>query len=364
MIDFIDLKYQQSLIEDELMKRIGKVLGDVSFIKGEEVRELEQQLERFTGASHCIAVGNGTDALQIALMALGVGPGDEVIVPAFSFIATAEAVAILGAKPVYVDVDKYNFNLNSDLVESVVSEKAKAIIAVSLFGQCADFDSINEVAGKYDLAVIEDGAQSFGARYKGKNSCNLSSIATTSFFPSKPLGCYGDGGAIFTSDEEMAKYMRSIANHGQEKRYHHTRVGVNSRLDTLQAAVLLAKLSIFDKEVVHRKEAGAYYTQLLKDRAEIVTPHIEGYSDSVFAQYTIQVERRDRIRSRLNELGVPTAIHYPLPLNKQPAIEDKDSRVPVSEYLSSHVISLPMHGHINKDVQESVVEQLLSAVNE
>ena len=345
------------------MIRIKKVLSSARFIKGEEVNELEGRLKEFVGINHCIAVGNGTDALQIALMALGIKAGDEVIVPAFSFVATAEAAAILGAKVVYVDVDKKNYNIDASLIEEKINERTRAIIAVSLFGQCADYDEINRLAGKYNIPVIEDAAQSFGARYKGRLSCNLTTIATTSFFPTKPLGCYGDGGAVFTNDDEMGEKIRSIANHGQERRYHHVRIGMNSRLDSMQAAVLLAKMEIFEGEVVSRREAGEYYSHLL-GAVGIKTPYIENYNRSVYAQYTVQIKNRSKVQQSLRDAGIPTAIHYPLPLNKQPAVCDSNAYVPVSELLSEQVLSLPMHAHIKKDIQGFICKQLLSAVND
>jgi len=263
-MEFIDLKAQYIALKADIEARIARVLDHGRYILGPEVAELEEQLASFTGAEHCISVANGTDALQIALMALGVGPGDEVITPGFSYIATAETVALLGARPVYVDIDASSYNIDPGLIEAAITPRTRAIIPVSLYGQCADFDAINAVAARYDLPVIEDGAQSFGASYKGRKSCNLSLIGCTSFFPSKPLGCYGDGGAIFTSDPELAKVMRQIARHGQERRYHHARVGINSRLDTVQAAVLLGKLAVFDDEMARRQVIAARYsTQLL-----------------------------------------------------------------------------------------------------
>ncbi len=246
MIDFIDLKAQQNRIKDKIDAGIQSVLTHGQYILGPEVAELEEKLAAYAGVKYCITCANGTDALQIAQMAFGIGPGDEVITPGFTYIATAETVALLGAKPVYVDVNPKTYNLDVEKLEAAITPRTKAIIPVSLYGQCADFDAINAIAAKYGIPVIEDAAQSFGATYKGRKSCNLSTVACTSFFPSKPLGCYGDGGAIFTNDEELAKVIRQIARHGQDRRYHHIRVGVNSRLDTIQAAILLPKLEIFD----------------------------------------------------------------------------------------------------------------------
>ena len=262
MIEFIDLKTQQARIKSQIDAAIQRVLAHGQYILGPEVAELEEKLAAYTGAKHCITVANGTDALQIAQMALGIGPGDEVVMPGFTYIATAETVALLGAKPVYVDIDPRTYNLDSALLEAAITSRTKAIVPVSLYGQCADFDAINAIAAKYRIPVIEDAAQSFGATYKSRKSCNLSTIACTSFFPSKPLGCYGDGGAIFTNDDELAKVMRQIARHGQDRRYHHVRVGVNSRMDTLQAAILLPKLTLLEEEIQCRQKVADWYGEL------------------------------------------------------------------------------------------------------
>jgi UDP-2-acetamido-2-deoxy-ribo-hexuluronate aminotransferase len=290
-------------------------------------------------------VANGTDALQIALMALGVGPGDEVITPGFTYIATAEAAAVLGARPVYVDIDPGTYNLDPALLEAAITARTKAIIPVSLYGQCADYDAINAIAAKHGVTVIEDAAQSFGATYKGRKSCNLTAIATTSFFPSKPLGCYGDGGAIFTSDEELAKVMRQISRHGQERRYHHVRIGMNSRLDTLQAAILLPKLDILDEELGARQRIAAAYASLLAG-VGVAAPHIEPHNASAWAQYTVRVQDRAKAQQALKDEGIPTAIHYPLPLNKQPAVADEKAKLPHGDLAAEQVISLPMHPYL------------------
>lgn len=347
MIDFIDLKTQQARIKDKIDAGIQRVLAHGQYILGPEVAELEEKLAAFVGAKYCITCANGTDALQIAQMALGIGPGDEVITPGFTYIATAETVALLGAKPVYVDVCARTYNLDPRLLEAAITPRTKAIIPVSLYGQCADFDAINAIAKKYGIPVIEDAAQSFGASYKGRRSCNLSTIACASFFPSKPLGCYGDGGAIFTNDEELAKVLRQIARHGQDRRYHHIRVGVNSRLDTIQAAILLPKLDIFPEELAARLKVAAYYDELLANQ-QIKTPYIEPHNVSVYAQYTVCVENRDDLQQHLKEQGVPTAVHYPIPLNKQPAVFD-EAYLPVGDELSQKVMSLPMHPYLEAD---------------
>ena len=345
MIDFIDLKAQQALIKDKIDAGIQRVLSHGQYILGPEVAELEERLASFVGARHCITVANGTDALQIAQMALGICPGDEVITPGFTYIATAETVALLGAKPVYVDVCPRTYNLDPQLLEAAITPRTKAIIPVSLYGQCADFDAINAIAEKYAIPVIEDAAQSFGATYKGRQSCNLSTIACTSFFPSKPLGCYGDGGAIFTSDDQLAKVLRQIARHGQDRRYHHIRVGVNSRLDTLQAAILLPKLDIFPDELAARLNVAASYDELLA-KLKIKTPFIEPHKVSAYAQYTICVDNRDGLQQHLKAHGIPTAVHYPIPLNKQPAVANQQC-LSVGDKLSQEVMSLPMHPYIN-----------------
>lgn len=357
MIEFIDLKTQQALIKDKIDANIQRVLAHGQYILGPEVAELEEKLAAFVGAKYCISVANGTDALQIAQMALGIGPGDEVITPGFTYIATAETVALLGAKPVYVDVDPRTYNLDPQLLEAAITPRTKAIIPVSLYGQCADYDAINTIAARYGIPVIEDAAQSFGATYKGMRSCNLTTISCTSFFPSKPLGCYGDGGAIFTNDDELARVMRQVARHGQDRRYHHIRVGVNSRLDTLQAAILLPKLEIFEQELEQRQQVGQQYQQLL-EAAGIAPPFVAPENTSAWAQYTVQVDARDRVQETLKAAGIPTAVHYPIPLNKQPAVADNQARLPVGDAIAQRVMSLPMHPYMVIADQEKIVTTL------
>ncbi|MFS2162734.1 DegT/DnrJ/EryC1/StrS family aminotransferase [Variovorax sp. Varisp62] len=359
MIEFIDLKTQQARIKDQIDAAIQRVLAHGQYILGPEVAELEEKLAAYTGARHCITVANGTDALQIAQMALGIGPGDEVITPGFTYIATAETVALLGAKPVYVDIDARTYNLDPALLEAAITPRTKAIVPVSLYGQCADFDAINAIAAKHGIPVIEDAAQSFGATYKGRKSCNLSTIACASFFPSKPLGCYGDGGAIFTNDDELAKVMRQIARHGQDRRYHHVRVGVNSRLDTLQAAVLLAKLEIFDDEIASRQRVAAEYGRLLNGVGVAMTPHVESHSQSAWAQYTVRVSDREALQSRMKQAGVPTVVHYPIPLNQQPAVADEWARLPVGDAVAREVLSLPMHAYLASSEQAAIATALI-----
>lgn len=358
MIEFIDLKAQQDLIKEKIDANIQKVLAHGQYILGPEVTELEEKLAAYVGAKYCISVANGTDALQIAQMAFGIGPGDEVITPGFTYIATAETVALLGAKPVYVDIDPKTYNLDPAKLEAAITSKTKAIIPVSLYGQCADFDTINAIATKYGIPVIEDAAQSFGATYKGRKSCNLSTVACTSFFPSKPLGCYGDGGAIFTNDEELAKVIRQIARHGQDRRYHHIRVGVNSRLDTLQAAILLPKLEILDGEMQARQRVAEIYTKLFNEAGILTTPFIEQHNTSAWAQYTIQVDKRDEVQERLKAQGIPTAVHYPIPLNKQPAVADESAVLPVGDAVAQRVMSLPMHPYLSIEAQEKIARAI------
>ncbi|HJW06133.1 MAG TPA: DegT/DnrJ/EryC1/StrS aminotransferase family protein [Rhodanobacter sp.] len=363
MIDFIDLRTQQARIKDRLDAGIARVLAHGRYILGPEVGELEERLAAYAGVAHCISVGNGTDALQIAQMALGVGPGDEVITPGFTYVATAETVALLGARPVYVDIDPRTFNLDPALLEAAITPRTRAIIPVSLYGQCADFDAIHAVAAKHGIAVIEDAAQSFGASYKNRKSGSLGTLACTSFFPTKPLGCYGDGGAILTDDAELARLARQIARHGQDRRYHHVRVGVNSRLDTLQAAILLPKLDILDDEIALRGQVAQTYGRLLAESELAIAPFVEAHNRSAWAQYTVRVPRRDSVQARLQEAGIPTAVHYPLALNRQPAVADRTARLPVGDAAAKQVISLPMSPYLGTDQQISVVAALASILS-
>lgn len=358
MIEFCDLKTQQARIKDQIDAGIQRVLAHGQYILGPEVAELEEKLAAFVGAKHCITCANGTDALQIAQMAVGVGQGDEVITPGFTYIATAETVSLLGAKPVYVDIDPRTYNLDPALLETAITPKTRAIIPVSLYGQCADFDSINAIAARHGIPVIEDAAQSFGARYKERMSCNLSTIACTSFFPSKPLGCYGDGGALFTNDDELAKVMRQIARHGQDRRYHHIRVGINSRLDTLQAAILLPKLAILAEEIELRQQVAQRYTQLFHEARVLSTPYVEPHNTSVYAQYTVRFSHRDAMQERLKAAGVPTAVHYPIPLNKQPAVANARAQLSHGDEAAAQVLSLPMHPYLSAGDQQHIASAL------
>jgi len=361
MIDFIDLKAQQARIKQQIDANIARVLAHGQYILGPEVAELEERLAATIGARHCISCANGTDALQIAQMALGIGAGDEVITPGFTYIATVETGAVLGARPVYVDIDPRTCNLDPAKLEAAITPRTRAIIPVSLYGQCADMDAINAIAQAHGIPVIEDAAQSFGATYKGRHSGNLSTISCTSFFPSKPLGCYGDGGALFTNDDALATVIRQIARHGQDRRYHHIRVGMNSRLDTLQAAILLPKLDILAEELALRQEVAGRYDRLL-GAAGIATPYVEPHNVSAWAQYTVRVPNRDAVQAALKAAGVPTAVHYPIPLNQQPAVADPDAQLPAGDAAAREVLSLPMHPYLGEEQARRIAEALGAAV--
>ena len=361
-MEFIDLHTQYANLKPRIDARIHAVLDHGQFIMGPEVVELEQCLAAFTGARYCIACSSGTDALIMALMALGISHGDEVVTTPFTFVASAETIKLLGAKPVFVDIDPHTYNLDAKLLRAAITPRTKAIIAVSLYGQCAEMDAINEIAGMQGLPVVEDGAQSFGATYKERPSCNLSTIGCTSFFPSKPLGCYGDGGACFTQNEFLARRMQQIRVHGQDRRYHHPLVGINGRLDTIQASVLLAKLETFDTEIADRARIGAAYTELLRDAVR--TPWVEAYNTSVYAQYTVQVENRQTFQEQLKAEGIPTAVHYPIPLHLQPAFADPAvgrGSFPNAEAAADRVVSLPMHPYLSADDQRRIAQVVRQA---
>ncbi|WP_018939126.1 MULTISPECIES: DegT/DnrJ/EryC1/StrS family aminotransferase [unclassified Thioalkalivibrio] len=363
-IPFIDLAAQQRRIRPEIERRIETVLRHGKYIMGPEVGELEERLAAYTGSKHCISVSSGTDSLLIAMMALGIGRGDEVITTPFTFIATGEMIALLGARPVFVDIDPATYNIDPEQIEAAITPKTRAIMPVSLYGQCAAFDAINAIAEKHGLPVIEDGAQSFGATYKGRKSCALSTIGSTSFFPSKPLGGYGDGGALFTDDDNLAKAMREIRVHGQDRRYHHPVIGVNGRMDTLQAAILLPKLEIFAEEVHLRQRVAEHYSDALQGK--VTVPQIASDRTSVFAQYTVQTDQRAAVQSALNDIGIPTAVHYPVPLYRQPAFMDleiKPDRFPNCEAASERVVSLPMHPYLQHSDISRVVEAIAGAVD-
>lgn len=361
MIDFVDLKTQQNRIKAQIDANIARVLAHGQYILGPEVAELEERLAAYVGAKHCISCANGTDALQIAQMALGVGAGDEVITPGFTYIATVETGAVLGAKPIYVDIDPRTCNLDPAQLEAAITPRTRVIIPVALYGQCADMDAINAIAARHGIPVIEDAAQSFGGTYKGRHSGNLSTVACTSFFPSKPLGCYGDGGALFTNDDALATLIRQIARHGQDRRYHHIRIGMNSRLDTLQAAILLPKLDILAEEIELRQQVAHRYDTLLQ-AVGINTPHIDSHNVSAWAQYTVRVPNRDAVQATLREAGIPTAVHYPIPLNQQPAVADAEAQLPLGDAAAREVLSLPMHPYLPEEHAKKIAQALTAAV--
>jgi UDP-2-acetamido-2-deoxy-ribo-hexuluronate aminotransferase len=360
---FIDLKAQYRALQPHIQARINAVLEHGQYIMGPEVKELEDRLAEFTGARHCITVASGTEALLMSLMALGIGAGDEVITTPFTFAATAEVIVLLGAKPVFVDIEPDTCNVNSSLIEARITPRTKAIMPVSLYGQVADMDEINAIAARHGgIPVIEDAAQSFGSTYKGRRSCNLSTIGCTSFFPSKPLGCYGDGGAIFTNDSALAKSLREIRVHGQERRYHHTRVGVGGRMDTIQCAVVLAKLERFDWELGRRREIGARYSELLADSSvDLLT--VRPDRDCVWAQYTVFANDRSGIQSELERRGVPTVVHYPKPLHHQPAYAEHCciECCGFSLRAAQTVMSLPMSADLTDEQMDRVVGALVAA---
>lgn len=355
-MEFIDLKAQQGPIRERIEQRIRAVLDHGRYVLGPEVEELEEKLAEYVGVRHSVSCANGTDALVLALRALEVGPGDEVVVPAFSFIATAEAVCLVGAKPVFVDIEPATCNIDIDAIEEAISDRTRAIMPVSLYGQCPDFEAINTIADRHGLTVIEDAAQSFGAERHGRRSCAQSRIGCTSFFPAKPLGAYGDGGAIFTDDEQLARDLRRVARHGEVSRYHHDRVGMNSRLDTLQAAILLEKLAIFPEEVESRRRAGREYQRLLEG-AGVVLPVVPEGSKPVWGQYTLRVGHREQFQAALKEQGIPTAVHYPKPIHWQSAYETGQS-LPEAERAAGEVVSLPMHPYL----QPADIERIAAVV--
>jgi len=371
-MQFVDLKTQYQRLHEPINKRIQTVLDHGQYILGAEVAELETVLAEYAGAKHCVSVSSGTDALLIALMALGTEAEDEIITTPFTFFATGGVIALLKATPVFVDIERQTCNINPDLLESAITPRTKAIVPVSLYGQCADCDAINAIAARHGIPVIEDAAQSFGATYKGLRSCALTDVAATSFFPSKPLGCYGDGGALFTDDAALAERFRQLRVHGQAGRYHHPSIGVNGRLDSLQAAILLAKLEIFGEEVEARARLGARYSELIgdtkvDDAPSITVPHVQAHNTSVYAQYTVQVLDRDSVQAAMTKRNIPTAVHYPRPLHLQPAFAELGQgpgSFPVAEEAAKRVISLPMHPYLTDEQQVTVVQALRDCVLE
>lgn len=361
---FIDLQTQYQRHKTQIDAAISRVLNHGQYLMGPEIELLESRLAEYVGAKHCISMSSGTSALHIALMALNVGPGDEVITTPFSFFATAEVIYLVGATPVYVDIHPDTYLINAELLEAAITPRTKAIMPVSLYGQCADMDAINAIAKRHRIPVIEDAAQSFGATYKGKQSGSLCDIACTSFFPSKPLGGYGDSGACFTSDDELAHRIRLIMNHGQKSRYNHVAIGMNARMDTIQAAVLLEKLAIFDKELEARQQVAHWYQNALPDslKSPVILPH----NKSVFAQYTVQVDQRERVQKALSDAGIPTAVHYPVGLHQQPVVLTSSAErlsFPVTELCAKRVLSLPFHPYLSEETVKEICEQLESCVN-
>jgi UDP-2-acetamido-2-deoxy-ribo-hexuluronate aminotransferase len=360
-MQFIDLKAQYAALKPAIDARIQRVLDHGQYIMGPEVAELEGRLAAFTGAKHCVSVASGTEALLIALMALGVKPGDEVITSPFTFVATAEVIVLLGAKPVYVDIEPDTCNIDPRRIEAAITPRTRAIMPVSLYGQCADMDEINAIAARHGgIPVIEDAAQSFGALYKGRRSCHLSTIGCTSFFPSKPLGCYGDGGALFTDDDALAQAAREIRVHGQSRRYHHTRIGVGGRMDTLQCAIVLAKLDRFEWELQRRRELGERYHALLAGLPGLGLLAVRPDRDCVWAQYTVFCDDRAAVQAALQQAEVPTAIHYPTPLHHQPAYAALccPECCPASERAAAAVLSLPMSPDLTEADQRRVAAVL------
>ncbi len=360
---FCDLHRQYLEYQSEIDAAIASVIKSTTFINGPDIPALEAELAEFSGVPYALTCSSGSDAISIALMAMDIKLGDEVICPAFTFISTGTMISIVGAVPIFADVDSVTFNLDPDKIEAKITDKTKGIIAVSVFGQCANFDAINQIAKKHGLWVMEDAAQSFGAEYKGKLSCSLTDIATTSFFPAKPLGCYGDGGAVFSTDPEIAEKIKMIRNHGQEKRYHHKIIGVNGRMDTLQAAIIRVKLKHFQHEIIERNRVANSYSKTLNDIVD--TPRILEHNMSVWAQYTIQVSGRDNLREKLAQYDIPTAVHYPMPLPSQEAFKNlgQGRDFPVSNRLSETVISLPMHPFLSNDEIEYIAKKIKEALH-
>lgn len=360
-IDFANLQYQHNLYKDEIESAILKVARNCNFIMGEEVSQLEKSLEEFTGAKYAVSCSNGTDALLLAMMALDIKPGDEIITTPFTFIATAETIAFLGATPVFVDIDEKTYNINPDLIEEKITSKTKAIIPVSLYGQAADMDKIQDIATKHNIKIIIDGAQSFGCTYNGKTDSNLGDISTTSFFPAKPLGCYGDGGAVFTNNEEIANKMKSLRLHGQSKRYHHKYIGMGGRLDTIQAAVLNVKLKYYPKDLALRQKVAVKYTKALETKTNLILPYIDEKATSAWAQYSVRVKNRDELQEKLKAVGIPTAVHYPMPLHLQECFSYlgyKKGDFPLSEIVSDEIMSLPMNPYVTDEEIAYIVGNL------
>ena len=361
-MEFIDLATQYRTYKTEIDERIHRVLDHGRFILGPEIGELEAALAAYVGVRHCLSVASGTDSLEIALRALGIGPGDEVVTVPFTFISTAEVIALVGATPVFVDIEPTTYNIDVARIESAITRRTRAILPVSLFGQMPDYDCINAIAARHGLTVIEDAAQSFGATQKGRRSCGVTTISSTSFFPAKPLGCFGDGGALFTDDDALADKMRAIRTHGGVERHHHPLLGMNGRFDSIQAAVLLAKLPHFAWEVEQRAKIGARYTELLRGTCGV--PEVAPGNTHVYAQYTIRLANRDKVAEKLKAAGIPTAVYYPVCLHEQPVfapLGHKRGSFPVSETAAREVLSLPMHPFLSEADQDRIVRAVVDA---
>jgi UDP-2-acetamido-2-deoxy-ribo-hexuluronate aminotransferase len=352
-IDFANLKHQYQLYKTEIDEAIHKVLDNANYIMGSEVIALEENLQKFTGAKHAITCSSGTDALILAMIALDIKPDDEIITTPFTFIATAETIAFLGAKPVFVDIDEKTYNIDPTKIEAKITPKTKAIIPVSLYGQPADMEAIQAIADKYNLKVIVDGAQSFGSTFNGKMDSTLGDISTTSFFPAKPLGCFGDGGAVFTNDDILANKIKSLRVHGQSKRYHHKYIGIGGRMDTIQCAVVDVKLKHYEKDLKLRQEVALKYSEKLKMNSEkLILPFVDSRATSAFAQYSIRVKNRDELQANLKEQGIPTAVHYPMPLHMQECfayLGYEKGDFPIAEMISDEIMSLPMNPYLSDD---------------
>ena len=362
-MQFIDLKSQQLRIREDIEARIQKVLDHGQYVLGPEIKEMEEMLASYVGVKHCVGASSGTDTLLIALLALGIGPGDEVITVPYTWISTAEMIALAGAKPVFVDIEESTMNMNASLLESAITDKTKAIMPVGIYGQTSDMKEICGIAEKHgSIPIIEDAAQSFGATHHDKKSCALSEIGSTSFFPSKPLGCYGDGGALFTDDDEIAEIMRQIRVHGQMKKHHHPRLGINGRLDSIQAAIVMAKMAIFDEEILKRQAVAEAYNARL-DRDDITLPEVAPHNTSVYAQYTILCEDRDSVQIALKKAEIPAVPYYAVPLHLQPVFNDlghAKGDFPVTELVSDRCLSLPMNPYLTEEEIDRVCQAVLN----
>lgn len=351
-LDFANLQYQYQLYKTEIDEAIHSVLDKSNYIMGEEITTLENSLQNFTSAKYAITCSNGTDALLLAMMTLDIKPGDEIITTPFTFISTAETIAFLGAIPVFVDIDEKTYNINPDLIEEKITNKTKVVIPVSLYGQPSDMDAIQDIANKHNLKVIVDGAQSFGSTFNNISDSTLGDISTTSFFPAKPLGCFGDGGAVFTNNEELSIKMKSLRVHGQSKRYHHKYIGMGGRLDTIQAAILNVKLKYYHKDLSLRQEVANKYTESLKAKSHLILPFVDAKATSSWAQYSVRVKNRDKVQATLKEQGIPTAVHYPIPLHLQECfsyLNYKESDFPISEVISREIMSIPLNPYLTDE---------------